>query len=200
MLARARQANWWEEGEYQVWVLRGDCEITQANLTARSEEAVLWVKRPDTFHGELGCALAYLEGDVCIESSRVGAAHLATQRSADTVRANQWFGRFYSSTEIRLTAPSTSFEPQVKPAVYERGRQAHEADAAGAVRQAQFSPRLPGWVPPPPACPCLRGLRAACATTARFSSSMAPRRGPSGRPCPCGCAARSSSASSGSSR
>jgi len=151
VLARARQANWWEEGEYQVWVLRGDCEIAQANLTARSEEAVLWVKRPDTFNGELGCALAYLEGDVCIESSRVGPAHLATQRPADTVRTNQWFGRFYSSTEIRVTAPSTSFEPQVKPAVYERGRQAHEADAAGAVRQAQFSPRLPGWVPPPPA-------------------------------------------------
>ncbi len=56
VLARAEQANWWEEGEYQVWVLRGGCEITQANLTARSEEAVLWVKRPDTFNGDLGCA------------------------------------------------------------------------------------------------------------------------------------------------
>jgi len=154
VLARAQHANWWQDGEYEVWVLRGACEIAQGNLTARSEEAVLWVKPPDTFNGELGCVLAYLEGDVCVESSRLGAVHSATQRPADTVRANQWFGRFYSSTAIRVTAPSTSFEPQVKPAVYERGRQAHETEAASAVRQAQFSPRLPGWVPPaPPTAP-----------------------------------------------
>jgi hypothetical protein len=151
--ASASQANWWEEGEYQVWVLRGNCEIIQANLTARSEEAVLWVKRPDTWNGEIGCVLAYLEGDVAVESNYAGPAHRQTNRSADTMRANQWFGRFYTSTEARVQAPSTGFEPAVKPDIYLRGRQAREADANSHVQLAQYSPRLPGWVPPPPATP-----------------------------------------------
>ncbi|MCU0875006.1 MAG: hypothetical protein MUE50_21965, partial [Pirellulaceae bacterium] len=151
--ASASQANWWEEGEYRVWVLRGNCEIIQANLTARGEEAVLWVKRPDTWNGELGCVLAYLEGDVAVESKYAGPAHRQTNRSADTVRANQWFGRFYTSTEVRVQGPSTGFEPAVKPDIYLRGRQAREADGNSHVQLAQYSPRLPGWVPPPPATP-----------------------------------------------
>jgi lipopolysaccharide export system protein LptA len=150
---RAGQANWWQEGEYQVWVLRGDCEIMQANLTARSEEAVVWIKRPDAWNNHVGFVLAYLEGDVTVESSYAGAAHRPPNRSPDTVRANRWFGRFFTSTEIHVQAPSTAFEPAVKPAIYHRGQQTHEAEGSGAVQQAQYSPRLPGWVPPAPPSP-----------------------------------------------
>jgi len=150
---RAEQANWWQEGEYQVWVLRGACEIVQANLTARGEEAVVWVKRPDAWNNHVGFVLAYLEGDVTVESSYAGSVHHPPNRSPDAVRANRWFGRFFTSTEIHVQAPSTAFEPAVKPAIYERGRQTHEAEGSGAVQQAQYSPRLPGWVPPAPPTP-----------------------------------------------
>jgi lipopolysaccharide export system protein LptA len=150
---RAEQANWWHEGEYQVWVLRGECEIQQGNLTARSDEAVVWVKRPDAWNNHVGLVLAYLEGEVTVESRYVAAAEGPPDRVPDTVRANRWFGRFFTSTEIRVQAPSTAFEPAVKPAIYERGHQAHEAEGSGAVQQAQYSPRLPGWVPPAPPTP-----------------------------------------------
>jgi len=150
---RAGQANWWQEGEYQVWVLRGECQVAQANLTARSEEAVVWVKRPDAWNNHVGFVLAYLEGDVTVESRYAGSAHRPPNRSPDAVRANRWFGRFFTSTEIHVHAPSTAFEPAVKPAIYERGRQTHEAEGRGVVQQAQYSPRLPGWVPPTPPTP-----------------------------------------------
>ncbi len=150
---RAEQANWWHEGEYQVWVLRGDCRISQANLATRSAQAVVWVKRPDSWNGQLGYVLAYLEGDVEVASSHVGSLHRPAGRGVDMVRAERWFGRFYTSTEIRVEAPSTELEPAVKPAIYERGRDSREADSGGAVRLAQHSPRLPGWVPPPPPSP-----------------------------------------------
>ncbi len=148
---RASQANWWEEGEYQVWVLRGDCQVAQGNLNARGDQAVLWVKRPDAWNGELGCVLAYLEGDVAVESRHTESA--APQRGADTMRANQWFGRFYTSTQVQLQAPSTAFEPAIKPEIYVRGCQAREADGTGQIMLTQYSPRLPGWVPPAPTGP-----------------------------------------------
>ena len=150
---RANHANSWQEGEFQVWVLRGDCEIVQANLTSRSEEAVVWVKRPDAWNQQLGFVLAYLEGDVVVESRYAGSGHRDTDRVADTVRADRWFGRFYTSTQIRVLAPCTAFEPAVKPAIYQRGRQTHEAEGRGTIQQAQYSPTLPGWVPPSPPTP-----------------------------------------------
>jgi hypothetical protein len=148
---RAGQANWWREGSYEVWVLRDDCEIAQAGKIARAQEAVLWVARAEPLSGQISKILAYLEGQVSVETIRDGPAHRLIGRSADRIQAGRWFGRFYTSTAIEIEAPVTGFEPKVKPAIYRRGVDAREVETAGRVQPAQFSTTVPGYIPEPPA-------------------------------------------------
>jgi len=42
---KAGAANHWRMGSYEVWILRGSCEIKQGPLTLQSREAVVWVDR-----------------------------------------------------------------------------------------------------------------------------------------------------------
>jgi hypothetical protein len=140
---RAGQANWWREGAYEVWVLRGACEIAQGEQRTRSREAVLWVDRAEPMSGKSSRILAYLEGDVVVERDRAGEPHQRTGRSSDSLRAADWLGRFYTSTEIVIDAPVTGFEPQIKPAIYERGRRAPEAELQTQIQSVQYTEDLP---------------------------------------------------------
>jgi hypothetical protein len=154
---RAGQANWWRQDNYEVWLLREGCEITQGDLHARGREAVLWVDRAEPLSGHVSKMLAYVEGgegDVSIESTHTGPAHPQTGRSANLLRASQWFGRFHTTSRIDIDAPVTGFAPKVIPAVYERAVQAQGADGSEPVRQAQFSTTVPAYIPDvPPAAP-----------------------------------------------
>ena len=54
---RAEAANRWQLGSYEVWILRGSCELRQGPVVLQSREAVLWVDRsPDS--GPLGPFMA----------------------------------------------------------------------------------------------------------------------------------------------
>ena len=43
--ASADAANRWQQGSYEVWVLRGHCRIVQGTSVAQCGEAVLWIDR-----------------------------------------------------------------------------------------------------------------------------------------------------------
>jgi len=149
IVIRAGAANRWQQGSYEVWVLRDDCEITQDNMTARGRAAVLWVDRAEPFSGRTSKVLAYLEGEVAVDFGHDGLPHRQTGQSANSIRDRQWLGRFYTSTSIDIQAPVTGFEPRVKPAIFSRGQQAREAETHRPVRQTQYSAGVPSAVPPP---------------------------------------------------
>lgn len=138
IVVRADRANRWHDGSHEVWVLRGNCQILQDNASTLSEAAVLWVDRQDPTSSRNSMVLAYLEGGVAVDYAHDGPYHDRTGRSANSIRDKQWLGRFYTSAEIDIQAPVTGFEPRVKPAVFQRGLQAREAEVRSPVRQAQF--------------------------------------------------------------
>ncbi len=127
----AEAANHWRQGAYEVWVLRGNCRICQGAGSARSKEAVLWIDRAHDTPRRRSKVIAYLEGEVKVE--------LGEQRSPTSLTDRSWLGRFYTGAEIQIRAAQTAGEPQVKPAVYQRGMQCRDPAFAGAVRRTQFT-------------------------------------------------------------
>jgi hypothetical protein len=127
----AEAANHWWQGSCEVWVLRGNCRISQGAGSARCQEAALWIDRAPAPAMRLSKIVAYLEGDVEIGwDGKDGLARLTDQ---------SWLGRFYTSGEIRIHAARTGGEPQVKPAVYQRGLQRRDPAFPGSVRRTQYT-------------------------------------------------------------
>ena len=85
----ADEAFRWEQGSYEVWVLRGRCFVQQGARATESREAVLWVKRAAQFEAEDNLVIAYLEGDVRIID---GSGDKPTE-----VRDAKWYGEFNSA-------------------------------------------------------------------------------------------------------
>jgi len=153
IVIRANEAERWQQGSYEVWVLRGECQLTQDSVTARGQTAVLWVNRAEPFSSRTSKVLAYLEGNVNVDYGHNGPAHRRTGRSADSIRDGQWLGRFHTSTSINIQAPLTSSEPRVKPAIFFRAQQAREAEAGRLVQQTQYSSAVPSASPRPASGP-----------------------------------------------
>jgi len=147
IVVRADRANRWRDGSYEVWVLRGNCQILQDNASTLSDDAVLWIDREEATSGRNSMVLAYLEGDVAVDYGHDGSAHGRTGQAANSIRDQQWLGRFYTSGEIDIQAPVTGFDPRVKPAIFNRGIEARDADDQSPVRQAQFSVPAPSPQP-----------------------------------------------------
>ena len=155
ILIRAQAFNRWRTGAYDVWHLRGNCELRQANVSTRGNEAVLWIETAAPHSGQPDKIIAYFEGDVSVDRAHGGQRHMASGRSADSIVGNSWFGRFYTMAGIKTQLPSAGGPPNVAPAVYQRGMQVRQADRQ-PVRSAQFTEPLP---PPGAAAGGLRGAR-----------------------------------------
>ncbi|HEU5432829.1 MAG TPA: hypothetical protein VFU81_14275, partial [Thermomicrobiales bacterium] len=172
----AQRANRWRQGQYDVWLLGGECTIHQGANRCRSRDAVLWIKRienqPADLAGEQELdereqdardaarddepaapkpqhkVIAYLEGNVQIEAGRREQT-FQQPRSAGGERG--WLGRFYSHS-IKFRTPRPGPEPPLKPTVYQNGMAARDPAAQG-VRQTQFTSNGAAGAPvtPPPA-------------------------------------------------
>ena len=139
---RADHANRWQEGQYEVWVLQGDCRIVQDTVTVRSDRSVLWVRRPDSGGGSTGSVIAYTEGDVEVQWEGDSANGGGPGRFRD----QQWLGRFSTWGGIAVDAPLTDFEPPVRPALYDRGRAFWQSAGTGLSREegsVETRPRSP---------------------------------------------------------
>ena len=150
---RADQANRWQEGLSEVWILRGQCEVAQGIVTARGREAVLWVTRGEAFSGQDSKIIAYFEGDVSVDYRSEAWSHAPAGVRPQSIRDQTWLGRFSTSTEIEMQAPVTGFQPKVRPAILQRGLAARDADGGGTVQPTQFSTALPGYLPERPSVP-----------------------------------------------
>jgi hypothetical protein len=123
---RADGATHWPQGNYEVWVLRGNCRIQQGDVSARGTDAVLWVDRAEAYSGRPSKVIAYLEGGVKVDFGSRGDPHSISRREADRLEDKTWLGRFHTTAGIELAVPVSRGEPNVKPAVFERGLAARQ--------------------------------------------------------------------------
>jgi lipopolysaccharide export system protein LptA len=110
-------ANHWMEGSYEVWLLRGNCQLRQGMTSVKGREAVLWILRADFPDRQPNRVIAFFEGD---NAAKV-AVDMPKGMSKAQLRDNQWLGRFRTSAAVEVRAPSVSGRPDVLPAVYEHG-------------------------------------------------------------------------------
>lgn len=123
----ARHAAHWPQGAYEVWVLRGETELRQGEVVAKGAEAVLWVDRAEAFSGRASKVIAYLEGPnggVQVDFGAAGDPHAFTGRTSRSLVDSNWIGRFQTTAGIQLQTPPPAAEPNVKPAVFQRGLEA----------------------------------------------------------------------------
>jgi len=135
---RASGATHWPQGSYEVWVLRGDCRIEQGDVSAHGSDAVLWIDRAEAYSGRPSKVIAYIEGEVVVNFGRRGDPHSISQREPERLETRSWLGRFHTTAGIELAVPVTGGQPQVKPAIFERGTEARRP-ATSAVQPAQFA-------------------------------------------------------------
>jgi hypothetical protein len=134
----AESANQWQEGGYEVWLLRGNCRITQGDASSEAREAVVWIDHARALERRPSRVIAYLEGDVVVDAGRrLGAARLTDQ---------SWLGRYYTSDAVRVSAAQVAPRPGAMPPVYQRGAARVEQETAQAVRPAQYM--VPQQAPP----------------------------------------------------
>ncbi|HMC12630.1 MAG TPA: organic solvent tolerance protein OstA [Pirellulaceae bacterium] len=124
---RAGGAMHWRQGAYEVWVLRGAVQIDQGAITAKSDEAVLWVDRAEAFSGRPSKVIAYLEGKVRVNFGKSGDPGPSDAIPTRSLQDRTWLGRFHTTGGIELSAPLTG-EPQGRPAIFERGAAAREKE------------------------------------------------------------------------
>ena len=140
----AEAGNRWNRGEYEVWVLRGNCRISQGTSLARADEAVLWIEHAMVGGRRRSKIIAYLEGEVDLRLD----PHNGPARLTD----NCWLGRFYASGPIQIGVLRAAGKPQAMPAVFQRGmerRRPLPAAAAGPTRSPHAGVRNAQFIEPP---------------------------------------------------
>jgi hypothetical protein len=143
IVVSAEAANRWQQGGYEVWVLRGNCLIVQGATTVRSQEAVLWIDHAEAVSRQRSKVIAYLEGNVTIDSRQPAKP----ARLADRV----WFGRFFTTAHVEVHAGVVAGQPDVLPAIYQRGMDRRNPTAADVVRSSRVEQAA--FTTPPPVQP-----------------------------------------------
>jgi lipopolysaccharide export system protein LptA len=125
---RGHSASHWQQGSYDVWHVRGNCEIRQGQIAARAPEAVFWIDRAESYSGQMSKVIAYLEGtggEKVVVDFGDGKNPLAMgPRRSERLEDKTWIGRFQTAAGIAMSVPSTSIPSAVRPAIYDRGTEA----------------------------------------------------------------------------
>jgi len=116
----AREGSRWQQGQYEVWHLRGNCMLVQGPVSGRAQEAIVWIERPAAGSGSQSKVIAYLETGVVVETKHNRQPHSVSGRAANTIRDNQWIGRLHTSQDVRIHAASQSTATPVRPPIYQR--------------------------------------------------------------------------------
>jgi hypothetical protein len=164
----AQAANRWQQGTYEVWLLRGDCRLVQGDDVAVCQEAVFWIDHAAAGSRQRSKVIAYLEGDVKVR--------LIRDRDPVEIHDQRWFGRFSTLRGVQVRAGAVAGKPNVLPGIYQRGMDRQNPEYADVLRQTrvdqvQFvAPNgLPAPGQPPPAAePIPPGIPAAGQGTRRI--------------------------------
>ena len=137
---RSGNATSFQQGAYEVYVLKNGCEIRQGDVHARGSDAVLWIDRAEAYSGKPSRVIAYFEGDVHVRFGRLGDPTAVSKRQANTLVDRRWLGRFTTNAGIELSVPLSSTNPDKLPAIVERGRSARQGELARTTAQLEQHP------------------------------------------------------------
>ncbi|HZL90033.1 MAG TPA: organic solvent tolerance protein OstA [Pirellulaceae bacterium] len=125
---RGDDASHWQQGSYEVWHVRGNCEIRQGQIAARAPEAIFWIDRAESFSGQMSKIIAYLEGSsterVAVDFGGGKNPQSLGPRRTQRLEDRAWLGRFHTTAGIQMSVPVSSGQSPVRPAIYDRGTQA----------------------------------------------------------------------------
>ena len=173
---QADSAQRWTQGEYEVWVLEGQCSLRQGPSTAVADRAVIWIERAKPGLQNENRVLAYFEGRVRIERPS------KTEGNPIRVTDSQWFGRFTTAGAIRVDAGRELPIPPQKPEIYERAlayrmpKPDRPSKTDPEVRPAQFSQLIAGTGSPSTAPIAARRIRVFPRSTAPVQAAWFPDR------------------------
>ena len=143
IVIRAREANRWQQGTYEVWWLRGDCRLVQGSDVAVGQEAVFWIEHAAAGSHQRSKVIAYLEGNVGVR--------LIRDREPVKIRDQKWFGRFDTLRDVQISAGVVAGKPAPLPGIYQRGMDARSPEFPDALRQTgvdQVQYVAPSGIPP----------------------------------------------------
>ncbi len=124
----ADAGNRWQQGAYEVWLLRGNCRIAQATGLVECREAVVWVLRREANDDRPTKVIAYCEGQVSASESRHHFRMIE----------NTWFGRFQTRSTAEFRVLRVSGQPDVLPPIHRRAMAKFEPSPPPAIMQTQF--------------------------------------------------------------
>lgn len=142
IVVQAEESTHWQEGQYEVWLLRGRCQVRQDEIVADARDAVIWVDQGNPLEGVPTKIIAYLETDVTISFGQGDTGDRNWE-----VFDRHWLGRFHTMREVRLPQ-ATSSPPASLPPVVRRGFEARNTEHDQQVRPAQFTSPSPFSLPP----------------------------------------------------
>jgi hypothetical protein len=130
----AQAANRWQQGDEEVWLLRGDGRLLQGNDVVVFREAVFWIDHAAGGSHQRSKVVAYMEGNVGMRLVR-GDAPIDFN-----FQDQKWFGRFFTSRGVQVSAGVVAGKPDVLPGIYQRGMNARNPENADALRQTRVEP------------------------------------------------------------
>jgi len=130
IIVEARNASHWNEGNHEVWWLRGDCRIRQGGIELSSEQAILWVDQTDNRSLKAGRVVAYMEGNVV--KRRSGGPQISQAEISSKLH------RFRSNVPFQFPDARTTASLETKPAIWERAKAASTANAPSVIQRTQF--------------------------------------------------------------
>jgi hypothetical protein len=140
----ADRANRWTEGVYDVWYLEGNCSITQGATHASGAAAVLWIEHGGRLGYPPNRVIAYLEGNVAVESLPTAGALNSSGRFDASQQPlgpdnDRWLARLSSTSLPIIQAPNPGPELNPKPPAYQNAVAARNPPHRSAVTRTQFN-------------------------------------------------------------
>ena len=117
----AAQVSRWQEGSYEVFVLRGRCELVQGEQRITGDSAVVWLERSEPYSLQPHRVTIYVENVLVASGEDAGGRG---DRPGTRLKADSWNTQWQSFREIRFgfPLPPLASKPDDLPSVYGRAR------------------------------------------------------------------------------
>ena len=133
----------WPLGDSQIIYLNGNVQIKQSEVSATSDEAILWVQSHSD--SQIKRVILYLEGEqVVVRKSRDGNGHIETGHAEDAIVDQRWLGRLFTESGIETSKPPKRLESE-PPTILTRALAYHKAQANRKVLRIAMDVQEPNY-------------------------------------------------------
>jgi lipopolysaccharide export system protein LptA len=132
----------WPQGQYEMLHLAGSVRLQQGNLTATSDEAILWVEKNNELDDHPRKVIVYLEGQVVLERQHPRGFYgeeASASSGVDRMVDERWLGRLLTSATLDLDRRIEPLGERAPPAIFQRSVAALEAGTHSSIALASGS-------------------------------------------------------------